>query len=198
MNNTTDNNIVPANQNSTEAMAAPATSAPLSLAGVPASTQGLLLRMFADPLVLAKEEKAEIVNKLRECVALHPKDPNLRVVLGMALSVNLDAQKAMEELGEAVALDPNSFIAHFKMGELWMRLRVCEKAKNHTHQAALLAENMAQAEMARRQAATLRVMMREGVDRGGYRTPWLSFGRLRRLWSRERKEAESLATVDVG
>ena len=71
----------------------------------------------------------------------------------------------MEELGEAVALDPNSFIAHLKMGELWMRLRVCTKAKNHTHQAALLAQNMAQAEMARRQAATLRTMMREGVER---------------------------------
>ncbi len=198
MNNTTENNIVPANQNSTEALAAPATPAPLSLAGVPVATQGLLLRMFADPLVLAKAEKAEIVNQLRECVALRPKDPNLRVVLGMALSVNLDAQNAMEELSEAVALDPNSFIAHFKMGELWMRLRVCEKAKNHTHQAAVLAQNMAQAEMARRQAATLRVMMREGVERGGYRTPWLSLGRLRRLWNRNRKEAESLATVDVG
>ncbi len=153
--------------------------------------------MFADPRVLAKEEKAEIVNQLRECVALHPKVSDLRVVFGMALSVNLDAHQAMEELGEAVALDPNSFIAHFKMGELWMRLRVCEKAKNHTHQAALLAQNMAQAEMARRQAATLRVMMREGVDRSGYRTPWFSLARVRRLWNRNRRESESLATVDI-
>ncbi len=51
----------------------------------------------------------------------------------MALCVNLDAQAAMEELAEAVALAPNSFIAHLKMGELWMRLRVCEKAEDHTH-----------------------------------------------------------------
>jgi hypothetical protein len=197
MNNTTETNIVPTNQNSAEALAAPATSAPLSLAGVPAPTQGLLLKMFADPRVLAKEEKAEIVNQLRECVALHPTVSDLRVVYGMALSVNLDAQQAMEELGEAVALDPNSFIAHFKMGELWMRLRVCEKAKDHTQYAATLAQNLAQAEMARRQAATLRTMMREGVDRNGYRTPWFSFGRIRRLWRRSRREAESLATVDI-
>lgn len=83
------------------------------------------------------------------------------------------------------------------MGELWMRLRVCTKAKEHTHQAAMLAKNLAQAEMARRQAATLRTMMREGVDRSGYRTPWLSLGRLRRLWSRNRGESEALATVDI-
>ncbi|MGA8012453.1 MAG: hypothetical protein WB949_08515 [Candidatus Acidiferrales bacterium] len=194
MNNTTETNLVPANQNPTDALIAPA---PLSLAGVSAETHGLLLRMFADPRVLAKEEKADLVKQLRECVALHPKVSDLRVLFGMALSVNLEAQDAMEELGEAVALDPNSFIAHFKMGELWMRLRVCEKAKNHTHQAALLAQNMAQAEMARRQAATLRVMMREGVDRSGYRTPWFSLGRLRRLWSRNRGKADALATADV-
>lgn len=194
MNNTTETNLVPANQNPTDALIAPA---PLSLAGVSAETHGLLLRMFADPRVLAKEEKADLVKQLRGCVALHPKVSDLRVLFGMALSVNLEAQDAMEELGEAVALDPNSFIAHFKMGELWMRLRVCEKAKNHTHQAALLAQNMAQAEMARRQAATLRVMMREGVDRSGYRTPWFSLGRLRRLWSRNRGKADALATADV-
>src|SRR5271154_7162333 len=197
MNNTMETNIVPANQNLTGALAAPATSAPVSLVGVPARTQGLLLRMFADPRVLAKEEKAEIVNRLRECVALHPKDPNLRVVFGMALSVNLDVQQAMEELGEAVALDPNSFIAHMKMGELWMRLRVCTKAQDHTRHATMLAQNMAQAEMARRQATTLRTMLREGIERDGYRTPWFSIARVRRFWNRNRNKADALATVDI-
>jgi tetratricopeptide (TPR) repeat protein len=169
----------------------------LSLALVPQQAQGLLLRMFANPNLLARDERALLVTQLRECVALHPKVSDLRVVYGMALSVNLDAQQAMEELAEAVALDPNSFIAHFKMGELWMRLRVCEKAKNHTQQAALLAQNMAQAEMARRQATTLRTMVREGIERDGYRTPWFSLGRLRRLWKRDPDKAEALATVDV-
>lgn len=197
MNKTTETNIVRANQNSAEVQPAPAMPAPLSLVGVPAHTHGMLLRMFADPLVLAKEEKAEIVKQLRECVALHPKDANLRVVLGMALSVNLDVQQAMEELGEAVALDPNSFIAHMKMGELWMRLRVCTKAQDHTRYAATLAQNMAQAEMARRQATTLRTMLLEGVERDGYRTPWFSIARVRRFWNRNRNKADALATVDI-
>ncbi len=198
MSESPETQIVPSDVPNSEqlAVAAPA-SAPLSLIGVPGETHGLLMRMFADPRVLAKEEKAELVTKLRECVALNPKVSDLRVLYGMALSVSLQAHDAMEELGEAVALNPNSFIAHLKMGELWMRLRVCNKAQNHTHQAALLAQNMAQSEMARRQATTLRVMIREGVDRNGYRMPWISLGRLRRLWKRNRSESEALATADV-
>jgi hypothetical protein len=194
MNTTTETDIVPTNQNSTDTLKAPPL---LSLVEVPARTQGLLLRMFADPRVLAKEERAEIVKQLRECVALHPKVSDLRVVFGMALSVNLDVQQAMEELGEAVALDPGSFIAHMKMGELWMRLRVCRRAQDHTRHAAMLAQNMAQAEIARRQATTLRTMLREGIERDGYRTPWFSIARLRRFWNRNRNKAEALATVDI-
>jgi len=71
------------------------------------------------------------------------------------------------------------------------------KAENHTRQAALLAHNMAQAELARRQAATIRTMIREGADRSGYRLPWLSVARLRRLWKRKREESETLATADA-
>jgi hypothetical protein len=154
--------------------------------------------MFADPQLLEKDDRADLVAQLRECVARQPDVGELRVLLGMALCVNMDAQAAMDELGEAVSLAPDSFIAHLKMGELWMRLRVMPKAEDHTHQAALLAQNLAQAEMARRQAATIRTMRREGIERDGYRTPWLSLARLRRFWRRNRGEAEALATVDVG
>jgi hypothetical protein len=170
----------------------------LSLAMVPEKAQGLLLRMFTDPRALPKAERADLVKQLRDCVARRPDIADLRVVFGMALCVNLEVQAAMEELGEAVSLDPNSYIAHLKMGELWMRLRVCTKAEDHTRQASLLAQTLAQAELARRQATTIRELMRHGVERGGYKSPWLAFGRLRRLWSRNRGEAEALATVDAG
>ncbi len=169
-----------------------------SLVPVTRETQALLGRMFADPRMLEKHEKAELIAQLRASIEKYPTVSELRVLLGMALCVNLQAQEAMEELAEAVSLAPDSFIAHLKMGELWMRLRVCGKAVDHTNYAARLAENLAQAELARRQAATLRELMRNGVDRNGYRTPWLSLNRLKRLWSRNRGEAEALATVDAG
>lgn len=195
MNESTETSVAADEQS---ASLVPSASAPLSLIGVPTEAQGILMRMFADPRVLAKEEKAELVRRMRECVEGNPKVSDLRVLYGMALSVNLQAQEAMEELGEAVALSPHSFIAHLKMGELWMRLRVCTKAQDHTHQAALLAQNLAQSEMARRQATTLRVMIREGVDRNGYRMPWISLTRLKRLWKRSRSKSDALVAADVG
>ena len=116
----------------------------------------------------------------------HPDVSELRVLFGMALCVDFKVPDAIEELREGVRLAPDSFIAHLKMGELWMRLRVCEKAEEHTRQAALLARNMAQSELARRQAATIRTMMHNGIKRGGYaiRIPGdLSWTwRKRRLW----------------
>ncbi|MGA9883254.1 MAG: hypothetical protein WBQ34_06020 [Candidatus Acidiferrales bacterium] len=169
-------------------------SAPLSLALVPPNVRQSLLRMFADPRVLSKDEIAGLVERLGDCVEENPEVSDLRVIYGMALCVNLDAQEAMEELGEAVRLNPNSYIAHLKMGELWMRLRVMNKAEHHTHQAAVLAQNLAQSDLARRQATTIRTMLQHGIERGGYRrSSWLSLSRLRRLLSRhQHEELESI------
>jgi hypothetical protein len=152
---------------------------PGSLVPVAEETQALLGRMFADPRLLEKHETAELVAQLRASVELYPAVSELRVLLGMALCVNSEVQAAMEELREGVKLSPNSFIAQLKMGELWMRLRVCDQAEDHTRQAALLARNAAQSDLARRQAATIRTMRREGVERNyNYKSP---FGVARRL-----------------
>ena len=164
------------------------------LVPVPESARRLLLRMFADPYVLEQGERAELIGQLRESVSAHPEVAELRVLLGMALCMNLEVQEALEELRESVRLAPDSFIAHLKMGELWMRLRICRKAEAHTRQAALLAQNLAQAELARRQAAAIRTMLRQGIERGCYRSPFAVLGRLRCFW--QRRQDEALATVD--
>jgi cytochrome c-type biogenesis protein CcmH/NrfG len=189
-----DTAIIPRNESTQTGLYAPAP--PLSLASVPAQTQGLLSRMFADPRVLSKSEAADLVAQLRGCVTQNPEVSDLRVIFGMALCVNLDVHAAMEELAEAVRLAPQSYIAHLKMGELWMRLRVMNKAKDHTHQAAMLAQNLAQSEMARRQATTIRAMMQKGIERPGFsRRPLLALSRLRRLVGRRRRE--ELAPIEA-
>jgi uncharacterized phage protein gp47/JayE len=134
--------------------------------GADASNQ--LMRMFRDPRVLEPNERGNLIVQLREAVELMPHVAEVRVLLGMALCVDLQVQDALEELREAVRLAPDTFIARLKFGELLMRLRICEQAAEETHQAALLASNAAQSELARRQAATIRTMMREGIERGGY------------------------------
>src|SRR6266849_2639272 len=179
----TDNNVPANNHESGESLALKQAITPsLSLSSIPSNAQGLVLRMFADPTLLEKQECSELVAQLRDCVAQHPEVSELRVLFGMALCVNLEVQPAIEELRMAVSLNPHSFIAHLKLGELWMRLRVCSKAEEHTRQAALLSQNPAQAELARRQAATIRTMLREGIERGGYGTPIQWITRLPRRW----------------
>jgi len=175
----------------TSALAPPVPAA--ALVPVPERARGLLLKMFADPYVLGQEERAELVVQLRESVSRHPQVSELRVLLGMALCVNLDVQEALEELREGVRLAPDSFIAQLKMGELLMRLRICKKAQEHTRRAALLARNLAQTELARRQAAAIRKMLLEGIERGGYQSPLALLGRLRRLWRRQRDEDLAVA-----
>lgn len=74
-----------------------------------------------------------------------------------------------------------------------MRLRICDKAAEHTHEAARLATSPMQSDLARKQAAAIRTMMREGIERGG------NGGLISRLFRKGRKEvSSSTAPVLVG
>lgn len=147
-----------------------------------------LMRMFRDPCVLESQERTQLIAQLRHAVELAPQVAEIKVLLGMALSVDLQAQEALDVLRRAARQAPDSFIARLKLGELLMRLRICREAEQETHQAVRLASNTAQSELARRQAATIRTMLREGVERGGYS------GLLPRLFRFRRKRTESNTT----
>ncbi len=147
---------------------APASPAPLSLpAAISPETGRLLQRMFRDPRVLEREERASLVMQLRDAVELEPDVPEIRVLYGMALSVDLQVQEALEQLRESARQGPDCFIARLKFGEMLMRLRICDQAAEQTQKAAELAANDMQADLARRQATTIRTMRREGIERGG-------------------------------
>lgn len=148
---------------------APPASNPLALPAVLGpEASNHLQRMFRDPRVLQPQERKDLIGRLREAVELTPHVPEVRVMLGMALCVDLQVQEAMEEMREAVKQAPDSFIARLKFGELLMRLRICDQAAEHTQRAAELASNDVQSDLARRQATTIRTMRREGVERGGF------------------------------
>lgn len=135
---------------------------------LPEETSNLLVRMFRDPRILEPGERSELIAQLRVAVEIEPHVPEIHVLLGMALSVDLQAQQALEHLRQATLLAPNCFIARLKFGELLMRLRICDQAAEETQKAAQLASNAYQSELARKQAATIRTMLREGIERGGY------------------------------
>jgi hypothetical protein len=163
--------------------------APLTLPAVLGSeATSTLEKMFRDPRMLESEERVSLIAQLRNAVTLAPQVVELRVLLGMALCVDLQAQEAMEELRHAINQEPDNFIAQLKFGELLMRLRICDQAAEHTQQAARLATNAFQSELARKQAATIRTMTREGIERGGISTV------LPRLFRSRRK---SVAATDA-
>jgi len=70
-----------------------------------------------------------------------------------------------------------------------------DKAEEHTRIASLLSQNLAQADLARKQAATIRTMKRDAIERGGYKSP---FGHivpfLRRVFGRR---PENTVALDV-
>jgi Flp pilus assembly protein TadD len=152
-----------------------------------------LQRMFRDPRVLESHERNGLIASLSNAVELLPSVPEVRVMLGMALCVDLRVQEAMTHLRQAVEQNPHCYIAQLKLGELLMRLRVCDQAADHTHKAALLADNDVQAELARRQATTIRQMRREGIERGGYKG-LVSWGR---TFSRRRTRHSSQPALAV-
>ncbi len=175
-------------------MPLPSESLQVMLAEVlPGPARAQLVRMFRDPQVLEKDERADLIRELREAVSLEPAVPELRVLLGMALCVNLDVQTALEELRESAKIAPESFLARLKFGELLMRLRICEQAAEETQAAVKLASNPIQAELARRQAAAIRTMQREGIERGGYGKLLSGFNRIGRLFTRAEQGPSSVA-----
>jgi hypothetical protein len=177
-------------------------SSAVTLSGyLPDAAQAQLVRMFRDPYVLEQSERTALILQIQEAVALQPAVPELRVLLGMVLCVDLKVHPALEELREAVKSAPDNFLARLKFGELLMRLRICEQAAEETRMAALLASNPVQSELARRQAAVIRTMRQEGIERGGYsgllaKTAHLlqKLGRI----NRRAKQGEATAMVGPG
>jgi hypothetical protein len=192
MMNTTAESTLPLSMNPESSPSLETASLTALARFVPAETSRQIFRMFRDPRVFDKEERSNLVCELRKAVETAPNVPEVRVLFGMALCVDLQAQEAMEQLRMAVEQAPNCFIARLKYGELLMRLRICRRAAEETRHAALLAGNAAQSELARRQAATIRTMLREGIERGGYK------GLLPRLWPRRKTNNQNPAPVFLG
>ena len=159
------------------------------------SVQFQMTRMFRDPYVLEKGERTELIGELHLLVATRPDITELRVLLGMALCVDNNPQTALEVLRTSVEMAPDHFLAQLKFGELLMRLRICDQAAEHTRQAALLADNPVQSEVARRQAATIRTMRREGIERGGYNGMLSRIARLLKRKPAEERAVEITTTT---
>jgi tetratricopeptide (TPR) repeat protein len=130
---------------------------------LPSELQPFALVPWRDPYSVSPEEVALSVRRLEDLCIEHPASADLRTCLGMAYAVNYDVYKSMDALEAAIALDPLSFVAQLKYGELLYRLRVLDRSEEETLKAVELARNPMQLAIARKQLTEIRTLRRHST-----------------------------------
>ena len=91
----------------------------------------------------------EAVGLMRQAVELAPDSHDVQLVLGIALMRATDLSGAIAAFETAIALDPTSFFAHFRMGEAYMRVGVPTTGKSYLDEALQLSTSKDQRQMVR-------------------------------------------------
>ena len=131
---------------------------PVSVTGGP-----LALMPWRDPHTVPPEQLAASIEALKLACLADPRSADLRTCLGVAYAMNCDVDHSMESLEEAVALAPGSFWPQVKYAELHYRLRMLNKAEEHTLAALNLAANSWQLSIARKQLQEIRALKHTSV-----------------------------------
>lgn len=120
---------------------------------------------WRDPHSVPPAQLAEFIQELRANCQQSPQSAELRACLGIAYAMNYDAYRSMDALEEAVLLDPQSFFAQVKYGELFYRLRALVRAEEETVKALDLAQNPWELSLARKQLQEIRSLAKAGTVR---------------------------------
>ena len=120
---------------------------------------------WRDPHSVPPEKLAELIVSLEEACTLNPANADLRTCLGMAHAMNYDVYRSMDALEEACRIAPENFFAQLKYGELFYRLRIMDRAEEHTLRALDLSINAFELALARRQLSEIRRLQRKGLLR---------------------------------
>jgi tetratricopeptide (TPR) repeat protein len=113
---------------------------------------------WLDPHTVPREDLAAYIQHLEHACAVEPRSADLRTCLGMAYAMNYEVDKSMESLEAAVSLNPGSFWAQLKYGELNYRLRILNRAEEETLKALSLAASRWQLSIARKQLQDIRAL----------------------------------------
>ncbi len=79
------------------------------------------------------------IESLQQAVAQNPKDVNVRMELGKALSDSGDLEGAIAQFREVIRLDSGSPTAHHNLGVIYVRMRNWEAAESPLREAVKLA-----------------------------------------------------------
>src|SRR5712691_3555527 len=118
---------------------------------------------WRDPHGVSPADLAVYIKQLEEACLANPQSADLRTCLGMAHAVNFDVYKSMDALEDARTVDPDSFWAQLKYGELHYRLRALNRAEEETRRAADLATTSFQLALARQQMKEIRALQHTSI-----------------------------------
>ncbi len=137
----------------------------------------------ADALLLRGMEALEFnrideaVGVLRQAAELAPDSHDVQLIFGVALMRAMEMYPAIAALETAIALDPQSFFAHFRIAEAYMRMGVPSRAKEYLDTAMQISVTPEQRQMVRELAslearrAPTRVWRPDFLTRLSKRTP---------------------------
>ncbi len=91
----------------------------------------------------------EAVGVLRQAAEIAPESHDVQLVFGIALMRAMEMYQAIAAFEAAIALDPESFFAHFRLGEAYMRVGVPTRAKEYLNQALQVSKTPEQRKMVR-------------------------------------------------
>jgi hypothetical protein len=118
---------------------------------------------WRDPLTVSPEKLTEYIQMLEVACAEDPRSADLRTCLGMAHAMNYQVYRSMDDLEQAIGLEPDHFFARFKYAELYYRLRALPRAEEEATKALEVAHNNWEISMARRLLQEIRKLNRAGT-----------------------------------
>jgi len=121
----------------------------------------------------------EAISLLEQAVALGMDTAETRTMVGVACARHHQIERALEHLEHAVALDPNGFAARCGLGELYMRLCVPEKAREHLAASLECATTREQRAYVQSLLREERARDRRRIYRPSFRQPFWLLRRLR-------------------
>ena len=91
----------------------------------------------------------EAVGVLRQAAELTPDSHDVQLVYGIALMRAMEMGQAIAALEAAIAINPKSFFAHFRIAEAYLRVGVPTRAKEYLDTAMQISEAPEQRKMVR-------------------------------------------------
>ena len=141
----------------------------LSLERVPDSRlPGTALDLFRAGIEhLSCGDAGQALKSFKRLVEIEPRFANGHVGLGIAYAVDYEIYPAIDHFETAAAIEPRNFFAHFKLGQLYFKLRVPQKGYDAMARALDCATTLNE----RRLVAQL-IREEKQRERNGLARPW--------------------------